>query len=186
MKKSFLKTIHISTAPLSSIKSGKHYGLLNSNGQSHNCSLGKSGIKALKNEGDGATPIGVFKILYGFYRSDRIKLPATGLTMIPITKKLGWCDDPQSANYNQTITIPNSYSHETMMRDDRLYDICLVMDYNIPKRDSYIGRNKGSAIFFHLTKSNGAPTRGCIAIEPELMLKFLPYLNSNTLLKISI
>lgn len=186
MIKSYLNIIKINAAPTPAQNVEKHLGLLNIQGQTHNCSLGKTGISTLKREGDCATPIGRFKILYGYYRSDRIKLPATGLSMISINNNLGWCDDPQNANYNLPITLPNKHSHELMMREDRLYDICLVMDYNIPNRKSYRGRNKGSAIFFHLTKTKGAPTQGCVAIEPELMLQILPKLNSNTIIDISI
>lgn len=190
MKNPYAKTIQIKPSPIITVgspsKIANHFGLLKLDNKTHNCSIGKAGLTAFKREGDGATPIGYFKILYGFYRSDRIKLPSTGLAMIPISKKIGWCDAPQSANYNQSITIPHQHSHEIMMRDDRLYDICLVLDYNIPKRKSYVGRNKGSAIFFHLTKEKNAPTQGCIAIEPKLMLKILPKLNSTTIIKISI
>lgn len=186
MMKSYSNYIKITAAPTRSQNVEKHLGLLNIQGNTHNCSLGKTGLNALKREADNATPIGQFKILYGYYRSDRINLPETGLSMIPITKKLGWCDDPKSANYNLPITLPYKHSHEVMMREDRLYDICLVMDYNISNRKSYKGRNKGSAIFFHLTKTKTAPTQGCIAIEPELMLQILPKINSNTIVDISI
>ena len=37
------------------------------------CSLGKSGIKKNKKEGDLATPKGIFRIGYLYYRKDRIK-----------------------------------------------------------------------------------------------------------------
>lgn len=182
MKNSYSKIIQIRPA----FTTSKHLGLLSFNNIVHHCSLGKTGITAFKNESDGATPIGNFNILYGFYRNDRIKLPTTGLAMIPITKNMGWCDAPHNANYNQSITLPNRFSHELLMRDDRLYDICLVLDYNIPNSKSYVGKNKGSAIFFHQTSKKNAPTKGCVAIKPELMLQLLPKLNSKTIVKISV
>lgn len=180
VKNSYSNIIQITPA----CTSNKHLGLLSFNNNVHNCSLGKTGITALKAEGDGATPIGNFKILYGFYRSDRIQLPATLIPMIPITKTMGWCDDAQNASYNQLVTLPNRFSHEKLMRDDRLYDVCLVLDYNIPRNISYLGRNKGSAIFLHITRKQNAPTQGCIAVEPKLMMRLLPSLSSNTIIKI--
>ena len=37
------------------------------------CSIGKSGIKKSKKEGDLSTPKGVFQLGYLYYRKDRIK-----------------------------------------------------------------------------------------------------------------
>ncbi len=34
-------------------------------------------------------------------------------------------------NYNRPVKIPYGASHETMRRADRLYDYCLVLDWNI-------------------------------------------------------
>lgn len=190
MKNAYVKIIQITPSPKiqlgGSLKVTKHRGLLKLDNKNYNCSLGKAGLTTLKKEGDGATPIGYFNILYGYYRNDRIKLPATGLTMIPISKNIGWCDAPQCANYNQSVTIPHQHSHEKLMRDDRLYDICLILNYNIPKSKSYVGRNKGSAIFFHITKEKTTPTQGCIAIEPELMMHILARVNSSTIVDISL
>lgn len=172
--------IRICSAP----SKDKHLGLLSLNNNTHHCSLGKTGITSIKKEGDNATPMGIYKCLYGFYRADRVKLPQTLLPMIPINRKMGWCDAPSSPNYNQLVSLPYAKSCETLMRDDRLYDICLVMNYNFPKHSGYLGRNKGSAIFFHQTKHIGALTQGCIAVEPKLMLQLLPKISTQTIIQI--
>ena len=39
------------------------------------CSVGKSGIKRSKKEGDLRTPKGIFKLGTLYYRKDRVKLP---------------------------------------------------------------------------------------------------------------
>ncbi len=70
------------------------------------------------------------------------------------TADLGWCDAPQSACYNRPVRLSFRASHEKMLRSDRLYDICLVLDWNFTRR----ARNRGSAIFMHLTRPDGGPT----------------------------
>ena len=47
---------------------------------------------------------------YILYRKDRVKNLKTLLKKIPITKKIGWCDDPKSKKYNQLVKISNKYS----------------------------------------------------------------------------
>ena len=43
---------------------------------------------------------------------------------------MGWCDDPKSANYNQLINLPNNYNSEKLYRNDNIYDLIVVLDYN--------------------------------------------------------
>lgn len=62
---------------------------------------------------------------------------------------MGWCDDPKSNKYNQLIKIPTKYHHEKLHRDDKLYDIILILDYNM----NPIIKGKGSAIFLHLSRN---------------------------------
>ncbi len=142
-----------------------HEGLLQFNNRIFNCLLGKGGITAGKHEGDGATPIGCHRILYGFFRHDRVGIHHSAIPLTRILPNMGWCDDPGHPCYNKPVTLPFANSHENMMRDDRLYDICLVLDYNLDIRV----RNRGSAIFFHLTSPEGKPTEGCIALAPKDM-----------------
>jgi len=137
--------------------------------------LGRSGRAMLKREGDGSTPLGSMKIIRGFYRADRLRLPPTSLPMAPIRRDMGWCDAPGHASYNRRVRLPFSASHERMHRNDRLYDICLVLDWNFRQRRRY----GGSAIFWHLTHESGRPTEGCIAIEPTAMRRLLPLLRRN-------
>ncbi|MDJ0612563.1 MAG: L,D-transpeptidase family protein, partial [Rhizobiaceae bacterium] len=134
-----------------------HSGLLSYADKCIPCSLGRSGVKTTKREGDGATPAGSFQILYGYRRSDRGQTLFSQLPMFPINEDDGWCDDANHPNYNQPVKLPVPNSHEKMMRNDRLYDVCLVLDYNIDP----CAKNLGSAIFFHLTREDHGPTEGC-------------------------
>lgn len=143
--------------------------------------LGRSGRSSRKREGDGATPIAAMRLLHGYYRRDRMAGGfGTGLGMVPIRKSLLWCDAPDDANYNRPVTEPFIRSHERMMRADHLYDICLVMDWNIASRR----RHCGSAIFFHLARPGYLPTEGCIAISKRDMLRLLPLIGPQTVVKV--
>jgi len=146
--------------------------------------IGRSGTTALKREGDGATPIASMKLISGFTRGERIRLPQTPLSMTRITRDMLWCDAPKHAAYNRLVTRRAGGgfrpSHEEMARADGLYDVCLVLDWNISSRK----RNGGSAIFFHLIKPGYQPTAGCIAVSARDMQRLLPHLRRGTVVRV--
>jgi L,D-peptidoglycan transpeptidase YkuD (ErfK/YbiS/YcfS/YnhG family) len=145
------------------------------------CSLGRNGATHFKREGDGKTPIGAFRILSGFIQRERFRAaPATQLALQQLTGSEGWCDDVNSPTYNRPIRLPNPAGHEILKRSDEVYDLILVLDYNIHPRI----KGRGSAIFFHLTRRRGEPTAGCIAIGKEDMRRLLPRLGKKTRLLI--
>ncbi len=133
------------------------------------CSLGRAGIKSRKHEGDGATPRGFLPLLWVYYRPDRLMRPTTGLPTYPLTPAMGWCDDSHDANYNQPVPWPYSASAEHLWREDHIYDLIVVLDFNI----NPCTKGRGSAIFWHLSHNNFSPTAGCIAIKKKEMLKVL-------------
>src|SRR5262245_65365146 len=123
--------------------------------------LGRGSIRALKREGDGATPLGRFPIRQVFYRADRGMRPRTKLPIHAIRADDGWCDDPADRNYNRLIKLPSRRSAEGLKRADPLYDLVLVLGYY--DRPRVPGR--GSAIFVHLARPGFTPTEGCIALS---------------------
>jgi len=143
--------------------------------------LGRSGRTSRKREGDGATPVAAMRLLYGYYRRDRQaeNLMST-LDMVPIRSSMLWCDAPGNANYNRPVRAPFAASHEAMLREDHLYDICLVMDWNISCRR----RGGGSAIFFHLAKPGYRPTEGCVAVGRRDMLRLLRLVGPQTVVRV--
>lgn len=144
------------------------------------CALGSGGISADKREGDGATPLATMRLLSGYFRRDHFATGQTRLAMHAIAPDLGWCEVPDDRNYNRPVKIPYRASHERMKRDDRLYDACLVLDWNIrPRR-----RGRGSAIFFHLARPGFTPTQGCVAVTARVMARLLPHLSNRTVLKV--
>ena len=146
------------------------------------CTLGRAGVGEKKIEGDNITPIGVYRILNVYYRKDRIKNLNTKFKINQITKNMGWCDDPKSKKYNQLIKIPSNYSHEKLYKRDNIYDLIAVLDYN---KNPTI-KNKGSAIFMHLTKNYKKKTAGCIGLKKKNLLKLLSLIKINTKIKICI
>ncbi|WP_313194793.1 L,D-transpeptidase [Shinella zoogloeoides] len=142
--------------------------------------IGRSGRTSRKREGDGATPIAAMPLLSGFTRGDRLSLPKTALPMKRIRPSMLWCDEPKHPSYNRPVDAPFRQSHEELARKDELYDICLVLDWNVTARR----RNAGSAIFFHLIRPGYEPTAGCVAIARRDMLRILPHLRRGTVLRV--
>jgi L,D-peptidoglycan transpeptidase YkuD (ErfK/YbiS/YcfS/YnhG family) len=136
-------------------------------GQVFRAALGRSGVRALKQEGDGATPAGLLPLRRVLYRADRLAPPDTAVPVEPIAPYDGWCDDPSHADYNRMVHLPHEARHEELWRQDALYDIVGVLGWN----DAPVVRGRGSAIFLHVARPDYAPTEGCIALAlPDLRL----------------
>ena len=144
------------------------------------CAIGKRGIGNKKKEGDLITPIGLYKIKYILYRKDRVKKLQSKLRKIVIKKNMGWCDDSKSKKYNHLIYLPLKFSYEKLFKKENIYDIILVLNYNM----NPIKKNKGSAIFIHIANKNYKKTKGCIAIRKIQLLKILKKISINTKVKI--
>jgi L,D-peptidoglycan transpeptidase YkuD (ErfK/YbiS/YcfS/YnhG family) len=128
--------------------------------------LGRSGIRADKHEGDGATPAGRWPMRRLLYRPDRVASPLTGLPVATIAPDDGWCDDPADPRYNQPVPLPCTASHERLWRDDGLYDVVVVLGHN----DDPVRPGEGSAIFLHVAGPDYSPTEGCVALAlPDLL-----------------
>ena len=146
------------------------------------CCVGKYGITKNKKEGDKKTPKGHFSLGNLYFRKDRFLKPQTKLKKIPIKKNMGWCDDINSKKYNKLININKNrdIKHEKMFRKNLCYDFVIPINYNTKKTK----KNKGSAIFIHITK-NFKKTLGCIAIKKSDMIILLKLINKKTTIKIN-
>jgi L,D-peptidoglycan transpeptidase YkuD (ErfK/YbiS/YcfS/YnhG family) len=158
----------------------KNSGQLEYKNLNFRCALGKAGIGVKKIEGDNVTPKGIFKITKIYYRSDKIKNIKTLLRKIVIKKNMGWCDDPNSNFYNKEIKLPSKFSHEKLYREDNLYDLVAVLDYNM---DPVI-KSKGSAIFIHIASKSYKKTKGCIGLKKKHLIKILSQIKKTTKIKI--
>ena len=158
----------------------KKSGYLNYKNFKFRCALGKNGIKKKMKEGDFITPRGKYKLIKIYYRPDRIKKINSPLKKVRIKKNMGWCDDVNSKYYNKQIKINDKISHERLYRKDSLYDILVVLNYNL----NPIIRGKGSAIFLHVAKKNYSKTQGCIALKRNELLNLVSKIRKNTQIKI--
>jgi len=144
-------------------------GTLAIGGRSFDCALGRSGIvaAAAKHEGDGATPAGAWKLRRGFYRADRLALPAALKDWFqPIEADMAWDDNAASPSYNRLVRTRVENHPERLARSDGVYDIVVPLGYN----DDPPQAGRGSAIFMHVARAEFSPTAGCVALAlPDLL-----------------
>lgn len=144
------------------------------------CALGRGGLTAAKREGDGGTPAGLHRLVSAYYRADRMARPTTRLPLAPIRPRDGWCDDPADRAYNRPVTLPFPASHERLWREDGLYDVVVVLDWNLERPVP----GRGSAIFFHLAAPGFTPTAGCVAVTLPAMRRVLSLAGPETVMDI--
>ena len=143
------------------------------------CTLGKSGIKKNKKEGDKATPKGIFSFGKIYYRADRIKKIDTSLKCKVIKKYMGWCNDPRNINYNKEFDLRSKKKGEKLFRKDHKYDALIPINYNT----NPVIPHRGSVIFLHLTQNYKA-TAGCIALSIKDFLTLVKCIKSTDKIKI--
>ncbi len=139
------------------------------------CCIGKNGMKKNKIEGDLSTPKGNFGLEDLYYRKDKLSKPITRLQIKEIKRNFGWCTDNKSNLYNKRIINKKELKHEKLFRKDYKYDLLIIISYNRKK----IIKDKGSAIFLHLTKDY-KPTAGCIGLKKKDFLILLKLINKKT------
>ena len=144
------------------------------------CAVGKRGITDKKLEGNNKTPSGIFRFISIFYRKDRISIAKSHLQKVVIKKNMGWCDDSNSKFYNNLIKFPFLCSAEKLWLTENIYDIIVIISYNINPTI----KKKGSAIFLHIAKKNYTPTKGCVAISKKDMKLLIGKINYKTKFRI--
>ena len=93
---------------------------------------------------------------------------------------MGLCDDVSSNYYNKQIKINKKIGHEKLHREDNVYDIIVVLNYNL----NPIIKGKGSAIFLHVAKKNYNKTQGCIALKKNELLHLVSKIKKSTQIRI--
>ena len=139
------------------------------------CCIGKNRVKKHKIEGDKSTPKGIFTLGTLYYRKDRVLKPSTNLKTKIIKSNIGWCNDSKSKFYNREIKINKKIKFEKIYRNDYKYNYFILLKYNYIKPK----KNKGSAIFIHLTKDY-KKTAGCIALSKKDFLILAKLINKKS------
>jgi L,D-peptidoglycan transpeptidase YkuD (ErfK/YbiS/YcfS/YnhG family) len=142
--------------------------------------LGRAGIRRNKREGDGATPAGRFRPVRLWWRADRMSKPRTRLPARPIDDALAWCEDPGDRRYNRAFRRSANEPGDRLWRADALYDLVVELDHNTRPRVA----GRGSAVFIHIARPNGAPTAGCVALTAADLRRLLARLGPGTRIEI--
>ena len=136
------------------------------------CFVGKNGIGLKRREGDLITPKGKFKLTKIFYKKKELNKVNTRIPKVEIKKNLAWCTDSRNKKYNSLVSKPIGCEYEDMFREDNLYDIVVLLNFNYISPIKY----KGSAIFLHCAENTTKFTEGCIAMEKKGLLELIPHI----------
>jgi L,D-peptidoglycan transpeptidase YkuD (ErfK/YbiS/YcfS/YnhG family) len=141
--------------------------------------IGSRGLKAIRREGDRATPTGVYPFGSTIYGNQR---NPGGLHGPYHRLRCGdwWDEDPHSAHYNRFVhvacgsTPPFAASSEALWTEQAAYPYFAVIDYNQhPIISGPLA--PGSGIFLHAWVDG--PTEGCVALPVPDLLRVLRWLD---------
>jgi len=127
-----------------------------------------------RNEGDGATPEGIYAIGSTMYGVDAN--PGTQFGYHQLVCGDWWDEDPTSPTYNTFehvpcgTTPPFAGNSEALWTEGNAYPSMAVIDYNTPSTGPY-----GSGIFLHA--NIGQPTQGCVSLSLNNLDQVLDWLN---------
>jgi len=138
--------------------------------------LGRSGVRSNKREGDGATPVGRFRLIRLWWRADRHHRPRTLLPVRRIDPQIAWCEDAGDRRYNRPFRRSADGSADRLWRDDDLYDVIIEIDHNARPRVA----GRGSAVFLHIARPDRSPTAGCVAFGAKDLFRLLHRLGPRT------
>lgn len=130
----------------------------------------------IKQEGDGKSPAGVFRIstAFGYAAQEPSGWKMPYLSLTPTVECV---DDARSKFYNRVLdratVTPDWKSSEQMLRPDGLYRWGLVVDHNTDP----VTPGSGSCIFLHIWMGAGVGTTGCTAMAQEQLERLLAWLD---------
>ncbi len=131
----------------------------------------------VKEEGDKKSPAGVFRIGTAFGRFPKDSLPPLKLSYQQIVYELQCIEDPSSDFYNRLMmeTDPEKdwEQNDRMLREDDLYDLGAFVNHNTNPATP----GGGSCIFLHLWRHADEGTLGCTAMDGNILLEHLKWLN---------
>jgi L,D-peptidoglycan transpeptidase YkuD (ErfK/YbiS/YcfS/YnhG family) len=127
----------------------------------------------LKQEGDGKSPAGIFKLtrLFGYGEME------SRMDYVQADSTLYCVDDVNSAYYNQLVNTRNIKkdwsSAEDMRRTDHQYKFGVVVAYNTEE----VKKGAGSCIFLHIWRSPTNSTSGCTSMTESNLLTIMQALD---------
>lgn len=129
-----------------------------------------------KQEGDGRSPAGVFRLGTAFGFPPKAALPPLRVPYQQITAMLECVDDPASQHYNtladRAQVSADWRSSEKMIRVKVDYHLGVFVEHNTAPAEP----GRGSCIFLHIWGKVVEPTSGCTAMEDKEMEKIIKWL----------
>ena len=171
VRRNALRTIRVARRP-----GHRSSGILMAAHRAIPVTLGRSGIRANKWEGDGATPAGRFHPLRLWWRADRRPRPPALLPVRRIGPDVAWCEDPADRRYNRPFRRSANEPGDRLWRVDGLYDLIVEIDHNVRPRMT----GRGSAVFLHVARPDRGPTAGCLAMSANELRRLLRAISPKT------
>ena len=141
------------------------------------CHYGKNGLSANRHEGDGTTPIGLFKVTLAFGNAPD---PGSAMPYRQITKTSYWSGEKE--DYNTWVEVEPGMREmkksEYLFRFKVSYKYAMSIDFNT----NPVVYGKGFAIFIHCDYPGDDTTAGCVALEEEYMLRLIKECGEGTYL----
>lgn len=134
---------------------------------------------AMKKEGDGRAPAGVFRI-GGAWGYDSAIRKHPKLSYRKITSRDLWVEDSASPSYNRHLVLDHEPAtawekKQQMRQGDHAHSLKLFIAHNAPPR---VQPGGGSAIFFHIWRAGGSkPTAGCTTITEDRLRSMIAWIN---------
>lgn len=128
----------------------------------------------VKQEGDGKSPAGIFKLgkVFSYHNLTNLEMP-----FVQVDTNFYCVDDVSSSYYNTLIkqdTVQHNFnSFEYMQRKDSLYEYGIWVLYNSDPAT----KGNGSCIFLHVWRDENSPTSGCTAMAREHILRLIHWLD---------
>lgn len=132
-----------------------------------------------KEEGDGRTPAGRFRI--GLVLGNAPSLPAGAKWPLYHRKseRDAWIENPDLPQYNHLVTVPDEEALPNWFAAERLRVEDSVLEWMISVEHNYPGSRPraGSAIFIHGRYGKHAPTSGCLALKKGNLVDLIRWLD---------
>ena len=145
--------------------------------------IGKNGLGKTR-EGDGKTPVGVFRFNRAFGIADD---PGCAIPYVKVDNDSYWSGDPREGyRYNELVSLKelpgldlDSGDSEHIVDYPYQYQYCLNISYNEEGTPGL-----GSAIFLHCLAPAKPFTGGCVSIPEDHMRFVMQTVNSSTVVVI--
>ena len=134
---------------------------------------------SLKIEGDRKSPAGVFYIGGAWGYANTIQ-KNTHLPYRKVTTRDLWVEDSKSPYYNQHLILKHTpkttwEKKAQMKQGDYAHSLKLFIAHNPPPKAD---PNAGSAIFFHIWRSEGTkPTAGCTTMSEKRLKQMIAWID---------